>query len=67
MLCLEKDAAEKREASIGCVLISSLLIAYQVLGSVVGTVFTFTHLLLTKTLGDRHQYCLHSMEQETAA
>lgn len=71
MLCLE-DAEEKKKSKYRiCSENYSLLIVYQVLGTVVGTIPILTHiylyLLLKKILGDGHHYCLHFMEQEIAA
>lgn len=43
------------------------MIAYQILGAVVGTILVLTDLLLIKSLGDEYHYCLHCIEQETAA
>lgn len=52
------EEKEEKEASIECVLMKNhnLLIAYQVLGTVVGIICISTHLLLTKTLGDGYHY-----------
>lgn len=45
----------------------SLLIVYQILGTVVGTILGLIHLLLIKTLRGQYNYCPHFTEQETAA